>query len=90
MPVVSQGSDEASLPTQGAEPQRRLQYDEETNQLYGLSGSPNKSSRERIAEATFFLQPLNSILEAANCKLLLEPLATQGDGYCFFDVAAGV
>ena len=90
MPVVSQGSDEASLPTQGAATQRRLQYEEEESQLYGFSGFPDKSSRERIAEATVFLQPLNSILEAANCKLLLEPLATQGDGYCFFYVAAGV
>ena len=90
MPVASQGSDEASLPTQGAATQRRLQYEEEENQLYGFSPCMDKSSRERMAEATVILKPLNSILADTNTILLVEPLAAQGDGYCFFFVAAGV
>ena len=73
MPVVSQGSDEASLPTQVAGTQKRLEYEEEETQLYGFSCPPDESSLERIAQATVFLQPLNSILEAANSELLLQP-----------------
>ena len=83
-PVVSQGSDEASLPTQGAATQRRLQYEEEESQLYGFSPCMDKSSRDRMAEATVILKPLNSILADTHTTLLLEPLATQGNCYCFF------
>ena len=42
-----------------------------------------------LAEATIFIQPLNSILAKANTTLSPEPLPTQEDGYCFFYVAAG-
>ena len=66
------------------------QYVEEETQRYGLSPTMDESSMARMDEATVFLQPLNSILAEANMALLLEPLATQGDGYCCFYVAAGV
>ena len=84
IPAVVQGSVEARLPTQHATTQRRRRYDEEDNQLYGFSPCMDVSSRDRMAEATVFLEPLNSILADANTTLLLEPLPTQGDGYCFF------
>ena len=84
IPVVVQGSDAASLPTQHGVTQKRLLDDEEDSQLYGFSCCMDESSRERMAEATVFLQPLNSILAEANTTLSLEPLPTQGNGYCFF------
>ena len=90
IPVVVQGSEAGSLPTQHAGTQRPCQYVEEESQRYGLSPTMDESSLARMAQATDFLQPLNSILAEANMALLLEPLATQGDGYCFFYVAAGV
>ena len=63
---------------------------EEESQRYGFQPSMEDSTLGRMHEATAFLQPLNSILAEANMALLLEPLATQGDGYCFFYVAASV
>ena len=65
-------------------------YDEEDSQLYGFSCCTDESSRDRMAEATVFLQLSNSILEEANSNLSVEPLPTQEDGYCLFYVAAGV
>ena len=62
----------------------------ENSQLYGFSCCMDESSRDRMAEATVFLHPLNSILEEADSNLSLEPLPTQGDGYCFVYVAASV
>ena len=50
----------------------------------------DESTLARMDQATVSLQPLNSILAEANMALLLEPLARQGDGCCFFYVAAGV
>ena len=67
-----------------------VQGNEEDSQMYSFSPCMDDSSLARMAQATDFLQPLNSILAEANMALLLEPLATQGDGYCFFYVAAGV
>ena len=90
IPVVLQGSEAGSFPTQHAGTQRLLEYVEEESQGYGFAPSMDSSSFARMVQATDFLQPLNSILAEANITLLLEPLATQGDGYCFFYVAAGV
>ena len=90
MPLIVPGSDEASVQPQDAATHRCLMDDEEDSQLYGLSCCMDESSRDRMAEATVFLQPLNRILEEANSKLSFDPLPTQGDGYCFFYVAAGV
>jgi len=63
---------------------------EEECPRYGFQPSMEDSTLARMHQATAFLQPLNSILAERNMALLLEPLATQGDGYCFFYVAAGV
>ena len=90
IPVVVQGSEAGSFPTQHAGTQRLLEYVEEENQGYGFAPSMDSSSLARMVQATDFLQPLNSIRAEANSTLLLEPLASQGDGYCFFYVAAGV
>ena len=90
MPVVVQDSEEASLEAQVAAIQRCLMGAEEDSQLYGFSCCMDESSRDRMAEATVFIQPLNRILEEANSNLSFEPLPTQGDGYCLFYVAAGV
>ena len=90
MPLVVQDSVEASLQAQDAASHRCLMDDEEDSELYGFSCCIDGSSRDRMAEATVFPQPLNSILEGADSNLSLEPLPTQGDGYCFFYVAASV
>ena len=90
MPVVVKDSEEVSLQAQDAASHTWLMDSEEDSQLYGFSCCMDESSRDRMAEATVFLQPLNSILEGADSNLSLEPLPTQGDGYCFFYVAAGV
>ena len=62
----------------------------EDRQRYGFQPSMEDSTLGRMHEASAFLQPLNSILAEANMALLLKPSATQGDGYCFFYVAASV
>ena len=90
MPVVVQDSEEASLQAQDAASHTCLMDDEEGSQLYGFSCCMDESSRDRMAEATDFLQPLNSILEGADSNLSPELVPTQGDDYCFFYVAAGV
>ena len=90
IPVVVQSSEAGSFPTQHAGTQRLLEYVEEENQGYGFAPSMDSSSLARMVQATDFLQPLNSILAEANTTLLLEPLPTQGDGYCFCYVAASV
>ena len=83
MPLVVQDNEEASLQAQDAASHTWLMDSEEDRQLYSFSCCMDESSRDRIAEATVFLQPLNSILEEANSNLSFEPLPTQGDGYCF-------
>ena len=90
MPVVVQDSEEASLQAQDASRHTWLMDSEEDSQLYGFWCCMDESSRDRMAEATDFLQPLNSILAEADSNLLFEPLPTQGDCYCFVYVAAGV
>ena len=90
VPVVVQGSEAGSLPTQHAGTQSPCEYVEEDSQRYGLSPTMDESTLARMDQATVFLQPLNSILAEANMALLLEPLATQGNCYCFCYVAAGV
>ena len=65
-------------------------YVEEESKRHGFSPTMDVSTLARMDEATVFLQRLNNILAEANMVLLLEPLATQGDGYCFFYVAARV
>ena len=90
MHVVVQDSEEASLQAQDAASHTCLMDDEEDSQLYGFSCCMDESSRDRMAEATDFLQPLNSILAEADSNLLLEPLPTQGNCYCFVYVAASV
>ena len=77
IPVVVQGSEAGSLPTQHARTQRPCEYAEEASQRYGLSPTMDESSMARMDEAPVFLQPLNSILAEANMSLLIEPLATQ-------------
>ena len=85
VPVVVKDNEEASLQAQGAASHTWLMDSEEDSQLYGFSCFIGENSRARD-----FLQPLNSILEGADCNLSLAPLPTQGNGYCFFYVAAGV
>ena len=90
IPVVVPGSDAGSLHTPHAGTQSPCEYVEEESQRYGLQPTIYESTLARMDQATVILQSLNSILAEANMALLLEPLATQGDGYCFFYVAAGV
>ena len=72
---------------------RMLRVDDdvaEDRQRYGFRPSMENSTLGRMHETTAFLQPLNSIPAEANMVLLLEPLATQDDGYCSVYVAARV
>ena len=69
---------------------RRVRTDddvEEENQRYGFEPIMEDSTLGRMQEATAFLEPLHSILAEAVMPGLLEPLPTQGDGHCFFQVA---
>ena len=90
IPVVVQGSEAGSLPTQHAGTQRPCQYVEEESQRYGLSPTMDESSLARMAAATVFLEPLNTILAEATTTLSLKPVPVQGDGYCFFYIAPRV
>ena len=73
MPLVVQDNKEASLQAQDAASHTCFMHDEEDSQLYGFSCCMDESSRDRMAEATVFLQPLNCILEVADSNLSLEP-----------------
>ena len=63
---------------------------EEDSQMYGFSPFMDDSSLARMAAATDFLEPLNSMLAEATSTLSLKPVPVQGNGFCFFYVAAGV
>ena len=67
-----------------------VQSNEENSQMYGFSPCMDECSLARIATATVFLEPLNSILAAATTTLSLKPVPVQGDGYCFFYIAPHV
>ena len=67
-----------------------VQGNEKDSQMYGFSPCMDESRLARMAAATVFLEPLNSILAESTTTLSLKPVPVQGDGYCFFYVAAGV
>ena len=57
-----------------------VQGNEEDSQMYGFSPCMDDSSLDRMAAATDFLQPLNSMLAEATSTLSLKPVPVQGDG----------
>ena len=60
----------------------------ESNLGHGFCCLNDESSAMRHREAIAFLEPLSAILSQRKPGLTLEPLATQGDGFCLFYVVA--